>query len=107
MKLIFKDFSPRLQLGLKIFFGLCVFVTLLDIVVHKHGDHWWNFFGFHSLYGFVACVLLVLVATWMRKPLMKSEDYYGVMDEGSATDSGNDSGNDSRHNDSQQEGSEK
>jgi hypothetical protein len=68
--------SPGLQKGLKIFFIACALLTLIDLVIHKHGDHWWNFFGFHSLYGFVACVILVLVAKWMRKPLMRDEDYY-------------------------------
>lgn len=70
-----------LRNGLGVFFGLCAGVTLLDLVVHKHGDHWWNFFGFHSAYGFIACVLLVLVATWMRRPLMREEDYYRDRDE--------------------------
>jgi hypothetical protein len=71
-----KSLSPGLQKGLKIFFMVCALLTLIDLVIHKHGDHWWNFFGFHSLYGFVACVMLVLVAKWMRKPLMRDEDYY-------------------------------
>jgi hypothetical protein len=71
-----KTLSPRLQKGLKIFFAVCVLLALLDLVINKGGEHWWNFFGFHSLFGFVACVVLVLVATWMRKPLMRDEDYY-------------------------------
>ncbi len=72
----FKSLSPGLKKWLKIFFAACAALTLLDLVIHKHGDHWWNFFGFHSMYGFVACVLLVIIATWMRKPLMRSESYY-------------------------------
>ena len=72
----FKSLSPGLQKWLKIFLVACVALTLLDLVVHKHGDHWWNFFGFHSAYGFFACVILVLVATWMRNHLMRDEDYY-------------------------------
>ncbi len=72
----FKKLSPRLRKWLKLFFIACAALTLLDLVVQKHGDHWWNLFGFHALYGFVACVILVLIATWMRKPLMRAEDYY-------------------------------
>jgi hypothetical protein len=33
-------------------------------------------FGFYALYGFVACVLLVLLAAEMRKLVMRDEDYY-------------------------------
>ena len=32
--------------------------------------------GFYAGYGFVACVLLVLIAKEMRKLLMRREDYY-------------------------------
>jgi len=32
--------------------------------------------GFYSLYGFVACVILVLLAKEMRKLVMRDEDYY-------------------------------
>jgi hypothetical protein len=34
--------------------------------------------GFYAFYGFVACVLLVLIAKQMRKVLMRKEDYYDV-----------------------------
>lgn len=79
---------PRyLQRGLLVFFALCGVVTLLDFGLEKHGAHWWNFFAFHSLYGFIACVTLVLVATWLRKPLMRAQDYY---DAAESTDRSND-----------------
>ncbi len=71
-----KSLSPKLQRGLKIFFVLCAGIALLDMVIHKHGDHWWNIFGFHSAYGFIACVILVLVAKAMRRVIMRDEDYY-------------------------------
>ena len=77
----FRALPPGLRKWLLAFFGLCVAVTLLDLVVHKHGDHWWSFFGFFSAYGFIACVALVIIATWMRRPLMRDEDYYGRDDE--------------------------
>jgi hypothetical protein len=32
--------------------------------------------GFYAIYGFVACVILVLVAKEMRKLVMRDEDYY-------------------------------
>lgn len=73
--------SPALQRALKIFFVLCVLVSLLDLIIlgyigTNQTHHWWRFFGFHSLYGFVACVILVVVATAMRRLIMRDEDYY-------------------------------
>ena len=32
--------------------------------------------GFYAFYGFIGCVVLVLLATAMRKVLMRDEDYY-------------------------------
>ena len=49
----------------------------LDLVVHRHVSHPWEaMFGFYAVYGFVACVLLVLLAKEMRKVLIRNEDYY-------------------------------
>lgn len=59
------------------FYGLCGLALVIDPFVHKHGpfqlEHWWGFYG---LFGFVACVALVLIAKELRKVLMRSEDYY-------------------------------
>lgn len=55
----------------------CVILFGLDAVLHRHAEHpWEGFFGFYALYGFVACVLLVLLAKEMRKLVMRDEDYY-------------------------------
>ncbi len=49
----------------------------LDFFGIRYGDHpWEGMFGFYAVYGFVACVILVLVATQLRKILMRGEDYY-------------------------------
>ena len=56
---------------------LCGLTLLLDFVIHRHVDHPWEaLWGFYCVYGFVACVALVLVAKEMRKVLMRREDYY-------------------------------
>ena len=63
---------------LRIFYA-CVVVSLaIDIFYHKHGIfNWESFFGFYSVYGFVACVILVIVAKYVLRPLvMRKEDYY-------------------------------
>jgi len=64
----------RVIYGLYIVCGLSVFA---EFFIHRHVDHPWEaLFGFYSLYGFVACVILVLVAKELRKMIMRSEDYY-------------------------------
>lgn len=64
----------RVVLGLV---GVCVILVGLDLVVHRHVSHpWETMFGFYAVYGFVACVLLVLLAKEMRKVLIRKEDYY-------------------------------
>ena len=64
------------------FFVSCFLMLCLDFVVHRHPsfehgelpiETW---FGFYAIYGFVACVLLVLIAKQLRKVLMRPEDYY-------------------------------
>ena len=59
------------------FYACCVFLFALDFVIHRHVYHSWeNLWGFYPIFGFVACVILVLIAKWMRTFLMRSEDYY-------------------------------
>ena len=67
---------------IRVFFALCVLLLGADLLFHRHlnfaegvfpVEGW---FGFYAIYGFVACVLLVLTATQMRKVLMRREDYY-------------------------------
>jgi hypothetical protein len=55
----------------------CIVAFACDLLVHRHVDHSWEaLFGFYGVYGFVACVLLVLIAKALRKVLMRPEDYY-------------------------------
>ena len=55
----------------------CAGLVVTDYFYHRHVIHAWeNIFGFYALYGFVACVILVLLATQMRKLVMRKEDYY-------------------------------
>jgi hypothetical protein len=59
-------------------FTVCGIVALADLFPYKHHLHfdfeYWP--GFYSIFGFVACVALVLAATQMRKVLKRDEDYY-------------------------------
>lgn len=57
--------------------AICLMLFALDAVLHRHVTHpWEELFGFYAIYGFVACVLLVLLAKEMRKLVMRAEDYY-------------------------------
>ena len=61
----------------RVLYVLCALSVLAELLVHRHIDHpWETLFGFYALYGFVACVVLVLVATQLRKVIMRGEDYY-------------------------------
>jgi hypothetical protein len=59
------------------FHVVCAVLLLLDLFVPKHGafsiEHR---FGFYAVFGFAACVTLVLVAKQLRRVLMRPEDYY-------------------------------
>jgi hypothetical protein len=58
--------------------GSLVLLLCLEPFVHKHSYFAWeSWFGFYAIYGFVACVLLVLAAKYVLRPLVKrDEDYY-------------------------------
>lgn len=59
------------------FYIICATLFVTDFIVHRHTTHSWEEFpGFYALYGFIACVLLVVVAKEIRKVLMRKEDYY-------------------------------
>ena len=61
------------------FYAVCGVLLALDLVLHRHVVHAWEKLpGFYALFGFVACVVLVLAATQMRKVVMRKEDFYDV-----------------------------
>ena len=73
----FFDDPHKVKLTLRLFYGICVALLLLDFSYQRHVIHSWeDVFGFYGLFGFVACVLLVLGAKELRKVLMRNEDYY-------------------------------
>ncbi len=70
--------NPRnIKRTLYLLYGCCAVLLALDFVIHRHVYHSWeNLWGFYPLYGFIGCVVLVLIASWMRTFLMRSEGYY-------------------------------
>lgn len=73
---IFDD-PKNVKLVMYILYAACAVSFLLDFVIHRHVDHPLEaVIGFYCIYGFAACVALVLAATEMRKVIMRDEDYY-------------------------------
>ena len=69
----------RVLVGL---FVACAGCVVLDVVFwfigfdkHPH-FRWEQWPGFYAVYGFVACVVLVLAAKQLRRVVMRPEDYY-------------------------------
>ena len=79
----FFDKPGNIRKVLLALYAICGVLLLLDVVVHRHISHSWEWlWGFYPLYGFVGCVVLVLVAKWMRTFLMRDEDYYERTEDG-------------------------
>lgn len=65
-----------------VFYVLCALLVLLDFVVHRHIYlDFEKIPTFYALYGFVACVVLVVLAKLMRKVVMRDENYYRDRDD--------------------------
>lgn len=70
----------------KVLVGLftgCALLVVIDVIFwmvdfDKHPYFRWETWpGFYAVYGFVACVLLVLISKYVLRPLvMRDEDYY-------------------------------
>lgn len=76
------DNPKNIQRVLYLLYACCALVVVLDFVIHRHVAHSWeNLPIFYPLYGFVGCVILVLVASWMRTFLIRPEDYYGPVEQ--------------------------
>ena len=71
------DKPENIQKMLKVFYVICALLVVVDFVVHRHIYHdWENIPAFYAIYGFVGCVVLVVIAKKMRTFLMRGEDYY-------------------------------
>ena len=76
-KIYFFDKPENIKRVLYVFYTLCVILVLADFVIHRHVILVWeNIPAFYAIYGFVACVSLVVVAKLIRKVVMRKEDYY-------------------------------
>ncbi len=76
-----KGIRPPGQQGkalLIFFFACCLVLFAIDFVVKRPAHMVWEEWpGFYALFGFVASVLIVLIARYLLRPLVKrEEDYY-------------------------------
>ncbi len=71
------DSPANIKRVLRVFYAVCAGLLAMDLFYHRHVTHSREtLWGFYGVFGFVACVVLVLVAKQMRKLLMRDEDYY-------------------------------
>ncbi len=83
------DDPQRVRRLLRFFYGICTLLLAGDIVLHRHAVHPLEAIPmFYPVFGFVACVTLVLVARRLRTLLKRPENYYGAGDEDAADEPG-------------------
>jgi hypothetical protein len=71
------DNSSSLRRVLYVLYSCCAALLTIDVLYHRHSVHPWDsWWGFYAGFGFVGCVLLVLLARLMRRLVRRAEDYY-------------------------------
>ncbi len=73
----------RFRKAKRIFYISLILIVLIEIAVvyvfHLGHGHFWfeNLPAFGTIYGFISCVLIIVVSKFLgKKWLMKKEDYY-------------------------------
>jgi hypothetical protein len=77
---IIEFLRAHLKMVVRISFGALALLVLLDaVLVHKEHAHTQveHLPGFWSVFGFVGCVLIIVLSKWYgHAGIMKREDYY-------------------------------
>ncbi len=63
----------------RISFVVLVLVIVIDFFIPRHEIHFFgdSIPGFWSLFGFIACILIILISKWIgRLGIMQDENYY-------------------------------
>ena len=69
----------RTKAAKRIAYGALILLIVVDFVIPRHEVHFFgdNIRGFWSLFGFIACVLIIIISKWIgRLGLMQDESYY-------------------------------
>jgi len=73
----FFDKKKNLKWMWRFFLGCLVLLILSDFFIEKPENHFWEKIpAFFSIYGFVACSFIVLIAKKLRHFLKRDENYY-------------------------------
>ena len=63
----------------KFAYGILVLLVAADFIIPRHEIHFFGdtIPGFWSLYGFISCVLIIVVSKWLGQHwLVRDDDYY-------------------------------
>lgn len=69
----------RTKAAKRIAYGALILLIVVDFIIPRHEVHFFgdNIRGFWSLFGFIACVLIIIVSKWVgHMGLMQDENYY-------------------------------
>ena len=69
----------RTKAAKRIAYGALIILIVVDFIIPRHEIHFFGdkIPGFWSLFGFIACVLIIIVSKWIgHMGLMKDENYY-------------------------------
>ncbi len=76
-KKYFFDKSENVTWMMRGFYAICILLVIADFIIHRHIVlDWEKIPAFYAIYGFVACVILVIIAKGIRKMVIRKEDYY-------------------------------
>ncbi len=63
----------------RIAYAILILIIVVDFFIPRHEIHFIGdgITGFWSLFGFVACILIILISKWIgRLGIMQDENYY-------------------------------
>jgi len=69
----------RTKIVRRIAYGVLILLIITDFFIPRHEVHFFGdeIRGFWSLFGFIACVLIIVVSKWIgHLGLMQHENYY-------------------------------
>lgn len=72
------DKPENMQRLLRVFWVVLLVLLIIDLLITKHPYFSWEEWPeFYAVYGFVACVCLVLASKYLLRPIVKrKEEYY-------------------------------
>lgn len=70
----------KTKLPLIIFYIILILSLTSDLIINKHCEFpWEKWFGFYALFGFLASILLIIIAKVFKYLVNRDEDYYNKL----------------------------